>query len=273
LDKEQREEFERDRAIAESLAEVKEEVEFIRTCNRVKKDLNLERKKTFQPEKPEPCVSCDNLGTRKAICGHYYCISCVKHICFTSLTDRQLVPARCCKQEFPQEWVHDALTADEYARYREYQLDIEAINGNEIDPTYREMIFSFGWQPCPRCGVGIEKTQDCGHMTCLICRFEFCYRCGANWKPRDCSCDLFSPEEIEAIVHDREPRARPEVLERLRHVYRNHDAHVHRWEKNWVEDRRMKKCVSCNWICNMWYWRCEACQTNSCGTCAFNRRF
>lgn len=36
-------------------------------------------------------------------------------------------------------------------------------------------------KPCPRCGVAIQKHTGCQHMTCDICRFEFCWECLADW--------------------------------------------------------------------------------------------
>ena len=32
--------------------------------------------------------------------------------------------------------------------------------------------------PCPWCGVPINKTEACNHMTCQKCHHDFCYRCG-----------------------------------------------------------------------------------------------
>eukprot|EP01062_Namystynia_karyoxenos_P071496 TRINITY_DN6703_c0_g1_i2.p1 TRINITY_DN6703_c0_g1~~TRINITY_DN6703_c0_g1_i2.p1 ORF type:complete len:2775 (+),score=1042.87 TRINITY_DN6703_c0_g1_i2:95-8419(+) len=32
-------------------------------------------------------------------------------------------------------------------------------------------------RPCPRCGVQVSRTEGCPHMTCKVCKFEFCYDC------------------------------------------------------------------------------------------------
>lgn len=36
-------------------------------------------------------------------------------------------------------------------------------------------------KPCPGCGWAIEKNDGCSHMTCIKCRFEFCWGCGNIW--------------------------------------------------------------------------------------------
>jgi hypothetical protein len=37
-------------------------------------------------------------------------------------------------------------------------------------------------KPCPGlCGAAVEKKGGCFHMTCQVCRFEFCWECLADW--------------------------------------------------------------------------------------------
>lgn len=38
---------------------------------------------------------------------------------------------------------------------------------------------------CPQCGVNIERTEGCNHMTCFVCKFEFCWLCLISWS-REC---------------------------------------------------------------------------------------
>lgn len=36
-------------------------------------------------------------------------------------------------------------------------------------------------QRCPRCDVPVERIAGCFHVTCSLCRFEFCWLCLADW--------------------------------------------------------------------------------------------
>lgn len=35
---------------------------------------------------------------------------------------------------------------------------------------------------CPSCGVRVEKSVGCNHMTCQRCQAHFCFRCGTSLK-------------------------------------------------------------------------------------------
>ncbi|KAL7927805.1 hypothetical protein ACQKWADRAFT_277901 [Trichoderma austrokoningii] len=37
-------------------------------------------------------------------------------------------------------------------------------------------------KPCPGCRWAIEKNDGCSHMTCVKCKHQFCYECGADHK-------------------------------------------------------------------------------------------
>lgn len=51
----------------------------------------------------------------------------------------------------------------------------------------REAESSGRYKVCPRCGIKIEKLDDdtCDHMTCFVCKHEFCFQCMADRKVID----------------------------------------------------------------------------------------
>jgi hypothetical protein len=45
------------------------------------------------------------------------------------------------------------------------------------DAGTRRLYAELGIKNCPRCGVGIEKTEGCNHMTCPTCQTHMCWVC------------------------------------------------------------------------------------------------
>lgn len=39
-------------------------------------------------------------------------------------------------------------------------------------------------KPCPKCNVNIQKNEGCKHMTCRMCKHEYCWDCAAPWNRR-----------------------------------------------------------------------------------------
>ena len=51
---------------------------------------------------------------------------------------------------------------------------------------------------CPGCKAPFEKISGCPHMNCMICKYEWCWNCGSNWRSPihkgggGIFCELFS---------------------------------------------------------------------------------
>lgn len=135
------------------------------------------------------CACCFSVSSsfRALPCGHDYCLSCLTTRARLGLTDRSLLPAHCCRREFPIEYVKLALSASEFARYERFlgekhwqTLDLDS------DREYATVVKENGCTQCPGCGVGVLRTTGCVHMRCLR-GHEFCFRCGRVWKTCGCS--------------------------------------------------------------------------------------
>ncbi len=34
---------------------------------------------------------------------------------------------------------------------------------------------------CPKCRLKVEKNEGCRHMTCAVCKHEWCWLCGSDY--------------------------------------------------------------------------------------------
>jgi IBR domain, a half RING-finger domain len=69
---------------------------------------------------------------------------------------------------------HDSETCAEYddrVSGRRHAVD-EAATEARIEKTTKA---------CPQCKARIEKNDGCDHMTCVWCRYQFCWACACDW--------------------------------------------------------------------------------------------
>ncbi|CAI5710252.1 unnamed protein product [Peronospora destructor] len=145
-----------------------------------------------EESKPPPnCTCClasleDKSTCRTLVCGHLYCTECIATRCRMGVRDRSMVPAHCCKQEFPTDYVLEVLGAADFAIYEGFlkakpwhSLDLQS------DREYAKVVKQNHAVQCPGCGVGVQRSIGCSHMTCLN-GHQFCYLCARKWKT--CTC-------------------------------------------------------------------------------------
>ena len=55
---------------------------------------------------------------------------------------------------------------------------------NVNDGLLNDLAVAEGMQRCPKqsCGVMVDRSSGCNHMTCVICKHEFCYVCRTQWR-------------------------------------------------------------------------------------------
>lgn len=52
-----------------------------------------------------------------------------------------------------------------------------------MDAAYEEWAKGQEVQLCPRCKLRIEKINGCNHITCSVCRYEWCWLCRGAYTP------------------------------------------------------------------------------------------
>ncbi|KAG7383555.1 hypothetical protein PHYBOEH_009871 [Phytophthora boehmeriae] len=141
---------------------------------------------------PPTCTCClsplNDANVRRSMpCGHLYCTKCVATRCRMGVRDRSMVPAHCCKKEFPTDYVREVLSSWEFETYDRFlkekpwkTLDLES------DREYTRAVRAHRAVQCPGCGVGVQRESGCNRMLCLN-GHDFCFPCGARWKTCSCS--------------------------------------------------------------------------------------
>lgn len=172
-----------------------------------------------------------------------YCKPCLQEYCRAALTDRSILPLRCadcdCRAPVPLSSVTPLLSPEEGNRLARFQQEIMRPRAGkdvpsdtdaedrrntglsrmeEQDASVLGLMSQMGWQQCPDCGMGIERTQGCPHMVC-VCGSEFCYSCGSRWQaggygcPR--RCGLLGDDGTDQILPDAFDAMRDEVWQRI----------------------------------------------------------
>ena len=85
---------------------------------------------------------------------------------------------------------------------------------------------------CPKCTARIEKNQGCNHMTCKICKNDFCWICLGSWEEHGqltggyYKCNKYDPNAVSDSSQSAAERAKLE-LERYLHYYQRYHGHDH----------------------------------------------
>uniref|UniRef100_A0A0D6R6J1 RBR-type E3 ubiquitin transferase n=1 Tax=Araucaria cunninghamii TaxID=56994 RepID=A0A0D6R6J1_ARACU len=84
---------------------------------------------------------------------------------------------------------HAGLECDEFQR-------LDPSERGQDDVSLLALAKEKQWQRCLQCKSVVEKDSGCPHMICR-CGFEFCYKCGSQWKHARVPCECPGWEEEE----------------------------------------------------------------------------
>lgn len=142
-------------------------------------------------------VFCPNLAifSVKCTCGHSFCPQ--------------------CKNES-----HQPCTCQQIKNWRQKNAD-DSETANYIVANTKE---------CPKCKRNIEKNGGCNHMTCQLCRHEFCWICMGDWTKHGqetggfYACNKYKPDEKDKKNVSSQSEAR-QALEKYMHYYTRYANH------------------------------------------------
>ncbi len=103
-----------------------------------------------------------------ASCKHDYCLRCqVNPHCNNTFSMGH--KGRTCKQQREQ--------IEKDAKEKKKHEEWKALNAS-AEIRLKEYIDQSGIKICPSCNYLIERNEGCDHMTCRMCKTNFCYICG-----------------------------------------------------------------------------------------------
>ena len=94
-----------------------------------------------------------------------------------------------CKEKFCfncGDSIHTPATCDMYKKWLD-KINLEGDTGNWL---------AMHTKLCPKCKALTEKNTGCNHMTCTICKYEYCWVCLENWGPhiKDYGCNKINKD-------------------------------------------------------------------------------
>lgn len=198
---------------------------------------------------------------RCEVCGFVFCGICrqVFHPGVECLSPEEQLEALRRRQA-------GARSTGEEMRALEERLLNEAMNLKYLQEKSRQ---------CPKCKVGIERSEGCNKMHCTQCDVYFCWKCGVEIKGYDHfaleQCKLFDEEEIRRW--NRQMRA----VQGNQAAVAAQRAHEARWLAGFIDPKeqrdRLRQCPTCKTGLVKHdknnHMRCHNCNTHFCAACGY----
>jgi len=150
-----------------------------------------------EPRPPRDCECCTVTKPEEEFtrlgCGHsLFCKECmIADINRQARNSLKVTRIECplyeCKRRITVQEVHGILSAEDYKKYTTMvakfneMIEAGAVKGDAALEQWKKE----NTKPCPGegCSKSLEKNEGCNHMTCAVCRCEFCWTCGGPYRP------------------------------------------------------------------------------------------
>ncbi|TPX53996.1 hypothetical protein SeMB42_g00511 [Synchytrium endobioticum] len=211
----------------------------------------------------------EKMADRKTYCSNKACQSFI-NLSHVAASQPTINCSRCGTQACNHcgKSAHSGVTCEEFRKRTE----------TDNDRRFENFVRRAGYKRC-RCGHWVELSLGCNHITCIGCRFEFCYICRVEWK--GCLCPVWDEErliargeQVVAAMNQAQPialAARAGVLNQVMdHLRVNIDECDHHWVRHDLEG---SQCTHCGFELHHYGYVCvnEFCDAVTCRTCRFHR--
>lgn len=147
-------------------------------------DLSVE-KSTSESSKGVKCSACLSFHhaskTTCLPCEHKYCRSCITQLCRSALTDKSLVPVRCCSTVIEMSTIQLFLSQSEFLKYEHYVAEVTATNKMYCSNSSCSQFIDL--DKLDKSSINSDGSFECVNKAC---RTILCYNCKISHRGLTC---------------------------------------------------------------------------------------